>query len=413
MNQDHLATTACSSGVASAPTMPLEATKQLLAPPASQTESAVGSAVGSVVSSTVATANLASPASAVASVASPASASVPVSEANPSAAVNVAQSTPSTAKPNILDESVVGTEEDNGRPSRDTTNSMVQLVIISGRSGSGKTVALRALEDLGYYCIDNLPVNFLLDLTTMAMTRYPKLAVSIDIRNIPDDESYLASLITDIKHNPQIHSTIIFCDADDQVLIKRYSETRRLHPLSKKHLSLSEAIVLERTKLSNLAGFADLRIDTSDLSVHDLANEVVTAILGSPEKHLVMVFESFGFKNGIAKDADFVFDARFLPNPFWEKELRRYTGLDQPVIDFFKRYASVGTYIKQIDDLLHYWLREIESSNRSYLTVSIGCTGGCHRSVYIAQSLANLYKERGFNVQVRHRSLEDKGHNLP
>ena len=282
----------------------------------------------------------------------------------------------------------------------------VQLVVISGRSGSGKTVALRALEDLGFYCIDNLPVLFLQQLTTIAPDRYPKLAVSIDIRNMPEDESYVGTLLNNIKHDERIHCTVIFCDADDQVLIKRYSETRRLHPLSKNHLSLSEAIVLERTKLSSISGYADLRIDTSDLSVHELSQEVVTAITGSPEKPLVMVFESFGFKNGIAKDADFVFDARFLPNPFWEEPLRKYTGLDQPVKDFFLRYPEVGTYIKQIDNMLMYWLRDIESSNRSYLTVSIGCTGGRHRSVYIAQSLANLFKARGFNVQVRHRSLE-------
>ncbi len=281
----------------------------------------------------------------------------------------------------------------------------VQLVIISGRSGSGKTVALRALEDLGYYCIDNLPVMFLKELTDIAPQRYPRLAVSIDIRNIPEDDSYLESIFNDIKTNAAIHSTLIFCDADDQVLVKRYSETRRLHPLSKNHLSLEEAIVLERTKLAGISGYADLRIDTSELSVHTLSNEIVTAIIGTPEKRLVMVFESFGFKNGIAKDADFVFDARFLPNPFWEKELRTYTGLDQPVIDFFARYPEVDAYIEQIDSLLNSWLHAIESSNRSYLTVSIGCTGGCHRSVYIAQKLADLYHSRGLNVQVRHRSL--------
>lgn len=281
----------------------------------------------------------------------------------------------------------------------------VQLVIISGRSGSGKTVALRALEDLGYYCIDNLPVMFLKELTEIAPQRYPRLAVSIDIRNIPEDDSYLESIFNNIKSDASIHSTLIFCDADDQVLVKRYSETRRLHPLSKNNLSLEEAILLERTKLAGISGFADLRIDTSELSVHSLSNEIVTAIIGTPEKRLVMVFESFGFKNGIAKDADFVFDARFLPNPFWEKELRSFTGLDQPVKDFFARYPEVDAYIDQIDNLLSSWLHAIESSNRSYLTVSVGCTGGCHRSVYIAQKLADLYHSRGLNVQVRHRSL--------
>ena len=281
----------------------------------------------------------------------------------------------------------------------------VQLVIISGRSGSGKTVALRALEDLGYYCIDNLPVMFLKELTEIAPQRYPRLAVSIDIRNIPEDDSYLESIFNNIKSDASIHSTLIFCDADDQVLVKRYSETRRLHPLSKNNLSLEEAILLERTKLAGISGFADLRIDTSELSVHSLSNEIVTAIIGTPEKRLVMVFESFGFKNGIAKDADFVFDARFLPNPFWEKELRSFTGLDQPVKDFFARYPEVDAYVDQIDNLLSSWLHAIESSNRSYLTVSVGCTGGCHRSVYIAQKLADLYHSRGLNVQVRHRSL--------
>lgn len=281
----------------------------------------------------------------------------------------------------------------------------VQLVVISGRSGSGKTVALRALEDLGYYCIDNLPVHFLRELTELAQYHYPKLAVSIDIRNMPDEEEYVGVLLNHIKHDARIHTTVIFCDADDQVLIKRYSETRRLHPLSRQNLSLSEAIVLERTKLTDISGYADLRIDTSELSVHQLSQEVVTAITGQKEKRLVMVFESFGFKYGIAKDADFVFDARFLPNPYWEKPLRTCTGLDEPVKQFFARYPVVDTYINQIDELLMYWLRDIESSNRSYLTIAVGCTGGCHRSVYIAQCLADRYNARGFGVQVRHRSL--------
>lgn len=282
---------------------------------------------------------------------------------------------------------------------------IVQLVIISGRSGSGKTVALRALEDLGYYCIDNLPVNFLSELTEIAPERYPKLAVSIDIRNMPEDTSFLSNLLHDIKCNENLNTIVIFCDAEDQVLIKRYSETRRLHPLSKNNLSLNEAIILEREKLSELEGYADLRIDTSTMSIHELSRDVTTAILGRPEKQLVMVFESFGFKNGIAKDADFVFDARFLPNPYWEVELRKFTGLDEPVKAFFGRYPQVDTYIKQIDNLLMFWIHDIESSNRSYLTVSIGCTGGCHRSVFIAQTLADLYNSRGFNTQVRHRTL--------
>ena len=283
-----------------------------------------------------------------------------------------------------------------------------QLVIISGRSGSGKSVALHVLEDLGYYCIDNLPVMFLPELISMAPERFPKLAVSIDIRNRPADSADLQDIYRKIQDNSRLDSVIIYIDAEDQVLIKRYLETRRLHPLSRQQLSLDEAIILETRLLSDIAALADLRIDTSSLSIHDLASQVTTLILGKPQKELVMVFESFGFKNGIAKDADFVFDARFLPNPFWEKELRSLTGLDAEVIGFFKRYPEVDHYVRQLDDLLMTWIESIEKSNRSYLTVAVGCTGGCHRSVYIAQSLFEAFRQRGFQAKIRHRALERK-----
>ncbi len=282
----------------------------------------------------------------------------------------------------------------------------ISLVIISGRSGSGKSVALRVLEDLGFYCIDNLPVMFLGELVKIAPERYPKLAVSIDIRNRPENSESLEQIYLNLRNNPNLDTTIIYIDADDQVLIKRYLETRRLHPLSRKQLSLDEAIVMETKLLSDIAALADLRIDTSTSSVHELATQVTTLILGKPQKELVIVFESFGFKNGIAKDADFVFDARFLPNPFWEENLRSKTGLDAEVIGFFKRYPEVDRYVRQIDNLIMDWLECIEKSNRSYLTIAIGCTGGCHRSVYIAQSLYNAFKNRGFQAKIRHRALE-------
>ena len=221
----------------------------------------------------------------------------------------------------------------------------ISLVIISGRSGSGKSVALRVLEDLGFYCIDNLPVMFLGELVKIAPERYPKLAVSIDIRNRPENSESLEQIYLNLRNNPNLDTTIIYIDADDQVLIKRYLETRRLHPLSRKQLSLDEAIVMETKLLSDIAALADLRIDTSTSSVHELATQVTTLILGKPQKELVIVFESFGFKNGIAKDADFVFDARFLPNPFWEENLRSKTGLDAEVIGFFKRYPEVDRYV--------------------------------------------------------------------
>lgn len=287
-----------------------------------------------------------------------------------------------------------------------TGNIDIDLVIISGRSGSGKTVALRVLEDLGYYCIDNLPVIFLPELVAVAKNRYPKLAVSIDIRNMPDNIQSFEDMYKTLRENKKIKTTLIYVDAEESVLIKRYSETRRLHPLSKRKLSLDEAIVLEGSILEDIASLADLRIDTSSLSIHDLAAQITTLINGHPEKKLVIVFESFGFKNGIAKDADFIFDARFLPNPFWDPSLRNKTGLDIEVVKFFDKYPQVNLYINQIDEMLTGWLGDIEKSNRSYLTVAIGCTGGCHRSVFIAQSLYERFEKRGLLTKVRHRSLE-------
>ena len=223
---------------------------------------------------------------------------------------------------------------------------------------------------------------------------------------MPDNIQSFEDMYKTLRENKKIKTTLIYVDAEESVLIKRYSETRRLHPLSKRKLSLDEAIVLEGSILEDIASLADLRIDTSSLSIHDLAAQITTLINGHPEKKLVIVFESFGFKNGIAKDADFIFDARFLPNPFWDPSLRSKTGLDIEVVKFFDKYPQVNLYINQIDEMLTGWLGDIEKSNRSYLTVAIGCTGGCHRSVFIAQSLYERFEKRGLLTKVRHRSLE-------
>lgn len=285
---------------------------------------------------------------------------------------------------------------------------VVDLVIISGRSGSGKTVALHALEDLGFYCVDNLPVVMLEDMVKLAKNSYPKLAVSVDVRNMPLTEEDLHKLndsYLKTVRDADVNSTVIFIDADDHVLIKRYSETRRLHPLSQRNLSLKEAIERESDILKRIAAIADLRIDTTNLSIHDLCKQVVTTVQGKPYKQIVVIFESFGFKDGVSKDADFVFDARFLPNPYWEKSLRSLTGLDNEIIRFFEKYPEVEEYIDKIDDLLSSIINPIEASDRSYLTVAVGCTGGYHRSVFIAQTLADRFNSRGTCVQVRHRSL--------
>lgn len=282
----------------------------------------------------------------------------------------------------------------------------MKLIVVSGRSGSGKTVALRVLEDLGYYCVDNLPVSLLPQLVREVRDKYELLAVSIDVRNMPDEGQDIETLLNQIRLASDIEFSSIFTDADNATLIRRYGESRRLHPLSRKHLSLDQAIQQETHLLAPLSSTADLRIDTSSLSIHDLSEQICERVLGRKEKELVLVFESFGFKHGSPKDADFVFDARFLPNPHWVPELRSHTGLEIPVRDYLQAQPDVMLYCKQIDTLLNYWLPHLERNNRSYVTVAIGCTGGQHRSVFITEQLAASFRARQKTVQVRHRTLE-------
>ena len=201
---------------------------------------------------------------------------------------------------------------------------------------------------------------------------------------------------------------LLFLDADRNTLIRRYSDTRRLHPLSSKNLSLESAIDKESDLLEPLRSRADLIVDTSEMSVHELAEMLRTRLLGKRERELTMVFESFGFKHGIPIDADYVFDVRFLPNPHWDPKLRPMTGLDKPVAAFLDRHTEVHNFIYQTRSYLELWLPMLETNNRSYLTVAIGCTGGKHRSVYIAEQLADYFRSRGKNVQSRHRTLEKR-----
>ena len=282
----------------------------------------------------------------------------------------------------------------------------MKLIVVSGRSGSGKTIALRVLEDLGYYCVDNLPVTLLPQLVNETRDRHDRLAVSIDVRNMPEQSGDIENLLGQIRQASDIEFSSIFTDADNATLIRRYGESRRLHPLSRKDLSLDQAILQETHLLAPLSSTADLRIDTSTLSIHDLSEQICERILGRKEKELVLVFESFGFKHGTPKDADFVFDARFLPNPHWVPELRALTGLDGPVRDYLQAQPDVMLYSQQIDTLLSNWLPHLERNNRSYVTVAIGCTGGQHRSVFITEQLAASFRARNKTVQVRHRTLE-------
>jgi RNase adapter protein RapZ len=284
----------------------------------------------------------------------------------------------------------------------------MQLIVVSGRSGSGKTVALRVLEDLGYYCVDNLPVNLLPQLIVSVQSQYDKLAVSIDVRNLPSDPERLETLLAQVRNDGRVQYSSFFFDAENNTLLKRYGESRRLHPLSRKRLSLDEAIREETHLLAPISASADLRIDTTSLSIHDLSELIKTRVLGKKENELVLVFESFGFKYGIPKDADFVFDARFLPNPHWIPELKPFTGKDEPVARYLASQPDVMQFTLQIENMLATWLPALERNNRSYLTVGIGCTGGQHRSVFIAEQLARTFEGLGKNVQIRHRTLDKR-----
>ena len=277
----------------------------------------------------------------------------------------------------------------------------MELIIISGRSGSGKSVALRVLEDLGYYCVDNIPVNLLPSLVRSVSENYDKIAVSIDVRNLPKQQEEFNDILEYLPGfaNP----TLFYLDSDDQTLIKRFSETRRLHPLSINNLPLDLAIKEEKQLLDVLNTSADMVIDTTDLSVHQLAEAIRERILGKKDKQLIITFLSFGFKHGMPKDADYVFDARFLPNPHWEPDLKPLTGLDQPVQEYLAGHSIVQKFTWQIQTFVQTWLPHLERNNRSYLTIAIGCTGGQHRSVYLAQTIGESFQRSHPNVQIRHR----------
>ena len=280
----------------------------------------------------------------------------------------------------------------------------MELIIISGRSGSGKSVALRVLEDLSYYCVDNIPVNLLPSLVRSVSDNYDKIAVSIDVRNLPKEQQEFNDILEYLPGfaNP----TLFYLDSDDQALIKRFSETRRLHPLSLNHLPLDLAIKEEKKLLDVLITRADVLLDTTDLSVHQLAETIREQILGKKDKQLIITFLSFGFKHGIPKQADYVFDARFLPNPHWEPELKPLTGLDQPVRDYLANHSIVQKFTWQIQTFVQTWLPHLERNNRSYLTIAIGCTGGQHRSVYLAQTIGERFAKSHDNVQIRHREQD-------
>ena len=280
----------------------------------------------------------------------------------------------------------------------------MEIIIISGRSGAGKSVALRALEDTGYYCVDNIPLDLLPQLTDILSQSQSSVAISLDIRNIPNSANTLEQTLNTLQKHHQLK--IIFLEADHSTLIRRYSDSRRLHPLSLKDLSLEAAIDEEYRYLEPLVQHANFIIDTTHLSTHTLAERLREFLRGNSDKELKIVVESFGFKYGIPLDADYVFDVRFLPNPHWDPTLRPMTGLDAPVAEFLNSHTQVNEFIYLTRNYIDTWLPMLEKNNRSYLTIAIGCTGGKHRSVYIAQQLGEYFQAKGKIVQIQHKSLE-------
>lgn len=284
----------------------------------------------------------------------------------------------------------------------------MKLIIISGRSGSGKSTALKMLEDHGYYCIDNLPASLLPALAQRVSdtaNALPLVAASIDARNISSDLKQLPEIIDELM-KMSLRTEIIFLDASNPTLIKRFSESRRKHPLTTENIGLRQAINMETELLEQIALLASLSIDTSNMSLHQLRDTIKTRVVERDDSSLALMFESFGYKFGVPIDADFVFDVRCLPNPYWEAELRPLTGQDEPVRNWLQSQAPVESMYEDLCRYLVKWLPKFEENNRSYMTVAIGCTGGQHRSVYLSERLKQHFADKIKNVQVMHRELK-------
>jgi UPF0042 nucleotide-binding protein len=284
----------------------------------------------------------------------------------------------------------------------------MKLLIISGLSGSGKSIALHVLEDLGYYCIDNLPAGMLPALADQLQqhhdNQHVNFAVGIDARNLTGNLEQFPAILSNLK-NQNILCEVFFLEADDVTLLKRFSETRRRHPLSNAEVPLREAIIQERNLLVPISSTADLIIDTSQTNIHQLRDLIHRRVTSAEHARLSILFESFGYKHGIPVNADFVFDIRCIPNPHWVPELRALTGHDQKVIDYLEQHEEVKRMYHDIRNLLETWIPCFEADNRSYMTVAIGCTGGHHRSVYLVNKLGRYFSQRRDGVLTRHREL--------
>ena len=284
----------------------------------------------------------------------------------------------------------------------------MRLIVISGLSGSGKSVALHVLEDLGFYCIDNIPAPLLRSVADEVLRRrdsaYENVGVGLDARNRPEDIAKIPELVKQLRADG-IVCEIIFLQADDKVLLSRFSETRRRHPLTNDTVSLPEAIAKERELLGPIIDLAELIIDTTATTVYALRQQIQQRIGYREPRTLSILLESFGYKHGLPPDADFVFDVRCLPNPYWEPQLRPLSGKDAPVKAFLDAEPRVQEMIADITGFLEHWIPRYQDFHRSYLTIAIGCTGGQHRSVYIVEAVAAALAKRFGPIRTHHHEL--------
>ncbi len=285
----------------------------------------------------------------------------------------------------------------------------MRLIIVSGLSGSGKSVALHMLEDIDFYCVDNIPAALLKPFISHTVRglgdTYPRTAVGLDARNRPNEIETIPALVSELRRSG-IACEILYLHASEEVLLKRYAETRRKHPLVSGDISLREAIASERKLLEPISTAADLVIDTTHMGVHSLREMIRERIDRRQEGRLSLMFESFGYKHGIPGDADYVFDVRSLPNPYWQHALRPLNGRDAAVIEYLAGFPSVRSMIADLIAFLEKRVGEFAQANRSYLTIAVGCTGGQHRSVYIAEELALHFRRSFPQVLTRHDTLQ-------
>ena len=289
-----------------------------------------------------------------------------------------------------------------------TTAQDSRLIVVSGRSGSGISTVLHVLEDVGFTCIDNLPIGMLTSLFGHLQNEANnpgKIAVGIDARNVLGKLDQFPVILDQLKASG-IDCEVLFLSASNNSLIRRFSETRRRHPLSSESIDLKKALALDMQLLEPIAAIANRNIDTSNMSLHQLRDLIKKQIVPETSGGMAVLFQSFAFKRGVPVDADFVFDVRCLPNPYWKKELRQYNGGDLPVIEFLDSQTEVAAMLADLNGFLSRWIPRYAATNRSYLTIAVGCTGGQHRSVYMCNQLSQQFAKQFANIQVQHRELE-------